>query len=199
MADIGVFPSSLATDLASPSLATVLLAKFDFGDGSGGTLTRRFHAGAGTFTAGGYDWQGVTDPAQTRLVKVGFIELPTVKIAAKVDITLTGVDSTFLAQVRADVAVIYGAPAEIYFQVVNPDTYAKVGDPVLIFDNGICGMPRFKAQASGLRAVTFAIDGIWANKNFAPGGRLNDADQQSRYSGDIGLELVGSAAYERIK
>lgn len=199
MADVGVFPSELATPLAAPSVASVLLARFDFGDGEGGTLTRRFHAGVGKIPAGGYDWEGVTDPGQTRVVSLSAVKLPSPKVAAKVDVTLSGIDRSFLAQLRADVGVIYTAAAEIYLQVGDPDTYEMVGNPVVIFRDGVCGMPKFAADRQGRRAITIPIEGIWANKNYAPGGRLNDASQKARYAGDRGGELIGSTAYERIK
>ena len=202
MADIGVFPASAEAYLAAPSVGIVLLAEFGFGDGEGGTLTRRFHAGHGDIVAGGYTWQGVSDPGQTRMVQVGAVELPKVQVAAKVEITLTGVDRTLLAQLRADVSVIYGAAAEIHFLIADYETGEPVLDPVLMFDNGICGMPTFTASIAGgvgVRTMIVPIDGIWANKNFAPGGRLNDAHQKARYPGDLGMELIGGPAYERIK
>lgn len=199
MADIGVFPSSLADDLAAPTVCVIPLAVFQFGDGAGGTVTRRFHTGVGTLTIEGVNYEGVTDPGQTRMVSLDFIELPTPQTAPKVDITLTGVDAAFLSTLRSQIGEIYGRPAEIYMAVINPETYQVVGSPVLVFDHGICGMPRFFADSVGTRAITLPIDGIWSSKNNAPGGRLNDADQKLRYPGDRGFELVGGVAEERIK
>lgn len=199
MADIGVFPAALETALSSPDVHYSLLARFVFGDGKGGTITRRFHRGVGTAAAGGHEWEGLTDPGQTRLTKVSAVEMPSPNVAAKIDLTLTGVDRELLAQLRADVRIIYTAECELYVQVVNPDTRETIGDPVTIFPNGRCGMPRFEATGVGVRSITIPVDGIWANKNFAPGGRLNDADQKSRYAGDRGLERVGSPAQELIK
>lgn len=199
MADIGVFPAELETALSSPDVHYSLLAKFVFGDGEGGTITRRFHRGQGTVAAGGFKWEGVSDPGQTRLTKISAVEMPTPNVAAKIDLTLTGVDRGLLARLRADVRIIYTAECELYAQVVNPDTRDLIGNPVTIFPNGRCGMPRFEATGAGVRIITIPVDGIWANKNFAPGGRLNDADQKSRYAGDRGLELVGSPAYELVK
>lgn len=199
MADIGVFPASLETALESPTAALVELAKFVFGDGEGGTITRRFHAGAGNITVEGEVYEGVTDPAGIRVVEISPVELPTAQVAAKVDITISYVDKTFAAQVRAERNVIYGAEAEIYECVFDTETYQPITSPVLIFDNGRCGYPRFAIQGNGLRAITIPIDGVWSSKNYEPGGRINNADQTQRYPGDRGFELVGSPAFERIK
>lgn|GEM_PF-1344111 len=199
MADIGVFPEELKPYLRAPTTAYAILAEFEFGDGEGGTIIRRFHRGVGTITAGGKKWEGVTDPDKTRVVSIGAVELPTVKSASKVDITLAGLDKEFLSALRQEISVIYGAPAELYLQVYNHDTYETISEPVLWFDNGVCGMPTITANAKGERSIVIVIDGILAAKNFPPGGRMNDANQKARYPDDRGAELIGSTAYEIIR
>jgi hypothetical protein len=199
MTALGVFPASVEDALSAPHVDRVMLARFDFGDGAGGTVTRRFHAGVGTIRAGGYDWLGVTDPGGTRVVALSFIELPTPQVLSKVDVTLTGVDSSFLSQVRQDVGLVYGAFAEIYMQLYVSGTAQPIGNPVTLFDNGRCGAPAFSAAAVGRRTLTIPIDGVWSARNFAPGGRINDADQKARYPGDRGAEAVGGVASETIR
>lgn len=199
MADIGVFPASLADALAAPTVALLELAVFVFGDGAGGTVTRRYHRGAGTLTIEGEDYIGISDPGGLRVVDISYVELPTTQVASKVDITLAGVDQAFQSLLISQINDIRGASAEIYFVCYDTDTYQPIGPPVLVFDNGVCGHPRFSARSDGLRTFTLPIDGIWSAKNHEPGGRLNDADQTQRFPGDRGFELIGSAAFERIK
>lgn len=192
---IGYFPADLADHLGAPTTSLVYLAEFQFSD-----FTRRFWRGVGTLEAGGHTWQGFQDARQVSCVHISEIEHPSINIAIKTEITLSSVNRQFLADVRSDSGLIDGAKASVYALAINPGTYQPIGDPIEVFF-GYCGAPTIKAKAGnpGIRSVSFSIDCIWSAKNFAPGGRLNDADQRTRYPDDRGLELVGSPAYERVK
>lgn len=199
MADIGIVPIEYAEALRSPNVSLVELAVFVFPDGNGGTVTRRWHLGAGTLVVDGDEYYGVTDPSGARVVSIGYVELPTVQIAAKLDITIRGVDQDFVSLIMTDARLVFGSPMELFFVPIDMTTYQPKGPKFLMFDNGRCGMPTITANASGLRAITIPVDGIWATKNFAPGGRMNNADQTRRFPGDRGAELIGGPAAERIK
>lgn len=198
MSDIGVVPAELAELLARPSVCLIDLAVFVFPDGEGGTVTRRWHRGAGTLTVDGDEYYGVADPTGARVISIGFVELPTVQVAAKLDITVRGADEDFMSVVLTDSHLIAGSSMELYFCAFDTDTYQPI-KKFLMFDNGRCGRPRVRAESSGLRVIDVPVDGVWSAKNFAPGGRMNNADQQRRFPGDRGAEFIGGPSEERVR
>ncbi|WP_083656504.1 hypothetical protein [Mongoliimonas terrestris] len=193
MTTIGIIPEEYEALLSAPHVVLTVLAHMQFASGE-----LRLHPGTGTLEAGGLEWQGVTDPGQTRVVKIGPVQLPEVNVASKVDLTLTGVDTAFLRETRRIVTSrhreVEGRRADLYLAVFRPGTDTAVTPPLPLFTNGRMTAPSFRFDGIGNREVTVGIEGVFSAKNFAPGGRYTTADQRRRYPGttDRFFEYVGA-------
>lgn len=150
----------------------------------------RLHNGVGTVTLGGYEWRGVTDPIGGRLVSVSEVEDPQYGQAPAVTIGLTGVDLEFLRSIRATARDLEGAPCDMYWCMVDPET----GDVLISLKRlfpGTLSAPVITLAGPGRRGIGFTVESIWSAKNFKPGRRWNSADQQRLYPGDLGLDFMG--------
>lgn len=189
---IGVFPPQVAEMLARPHVVATILGEFTvFGQ------LFRLHGGAGVLQAYGKSWYGVTDPASPRAVAIEAIDCPDPSIAAAVKVTLSGVDAAFVKSMRSDRSGVEGGEAGLYLAVFDPDTMATIGPLVAIFAPAWMTSPTINRAGAGTRDIEVTLESRWANRNFAPGGRLTDADQQQRFYGDTVLEFVGSYFQER--
>lgn len=188
----GVFPPEVAEMLAAPHVVATILGEFTV---SGQVF--RLHGGAGVLNAYGKTWYGVTDPTSPRAVSIDAIDCPDPSIAAAVKVTLSGVDAAFVKSMRSDRTGVEGSGAGLYLAVFNPDTMATIGPMVPIFVPAWMTSPTINRAGQGTRDIEVTLESRWANRNFAPGGRLTDADQQQRFPGDTALEFVGGFFQER--
>lgn len=163
------------------------------------STTIRMHSGSGRVTVGGYEWRGVTDPSGSQMVSLGAVEDPRFGQAAKVDIVLSGVNAAFLRSVKDAAREIEGRPANVYWCAFDQETGdAWAGGLKKLFP-GKLSSPAMRWAGSGIRTVSFTIEGPWQSQNFQFGGKWNPADQRRRYPGDKGLDFVGVKVQEIIK
>jgi hypothetical protein len=182
MAEIGIFPASYQSRLAADNVTYTILADLQFQSGR-----MRLHPGTGVLTVGGFDWIGCGDPGGNRLIEIGSVELPTVGVAAVVELRMSGINVEFLRGVRRVLAENYreveGRRADLYFAVFYPETVTPIGNPIPFFTDARMTAPSFKMEGPNSRTVTLSVEGIFSAKNFAPNGRHTEADQRRRYPG----------------
>lgn len=161
--------------------------------------TWRLHNGVGRKVVGGVEWRGVTDLGGQQLVAISAVEDPRFGQAAKVDITLAGINVNFLRSVKDQAREIEGAPADLYWCAFDQETHEPWSGGLKKLFPGYLSSPKRQSQGIGLRTVSFTIETLWQSQNFVFGGSWTDADQQQRYPGDKGLQYVGVKVTEVIK
>lgn len=189
---LGYFLQKMAPYLRTPGASLSYALRIEFGGDLG---ERRFWRGVGNRKFGGFEWEGFSDPDQLKLVGLSQLKHPQYNLAVKTTVAIAGMTREFMAQIREDRRVIYGAKASVYFVVTDLDSYEVVGEPVEFF-YGYCGQPQITLSN---RQIAIDIDSVWASKNHPIGGNLSPADQELRYPGDRGLELVGTPSQERTR
>lgn len=181
--------------LARPHIARAWFAELDLPTAED---TTRLHSGTGRVTVDGFEWVGISDPVGGRLVSVGQVEEPVFGQAASVAITLSGATAAFVASVKEVARDIEGRTASVYWAAFDGETQAVWPHGLkAVFRNGRMSAPALQWQGIGIRTVTLTIESMWSSQNFAPGGRWNDADQQRRYAGDLGMQYVGQKIEEK--
>jgi hypothetical protein len=180
MTEIGLVPESLFEVLSAPHVTLTFLLDAQFATGR-----VRMHPGWGTLNVGGYEWLGVTDPSGVRAVEIGAVQLAEPNVAAKVDLSLSGVDLDFLRAVRRIATEnhreVEGRRADLYLVVFEPETLNPVTGLLPFFTDARMTAPSWRFDGMNSRQVTLGLEGIFSAKNFAPGGRLTTADQRRRY------------------
>lgn len=171
--------------LAAPHVARAWLGEFDLPSG-----LLRLHSGCGRVEAGGVEWLGVSDPdVPGRLVSVATVTEPRFGSAAAVTISLGGVTADFMRSLRE--VPVEGRAARIFWALFDAETQEVVLGPRLLFPRGRITAPARSRDGLGSRRVTLTVEGPWSSLNYPIGGRWNDADQQRRHPGDLGLQFVG--------
>lgn len=191
-ATLGLFTAAQVAALSRPHVVCTLIAALHLYDG-----VLRVHPGYGTLTVDGNDYLGVTDPGRSRLVGLSEIEEPRVGVASAVEITLSGVDTTFLQAIRADYLRLEGRACDLQFALFDASTSALIGSPVPLMLGGTMTAPRIKFERPGVREFRFTVESLWSARNFTPAGRISDADQKRRSAGDKACRHVGSQRIEK--
>jgi hypothetical protein len=172
--------------LARPHVARAWFARLDFPDG-----IKYLHSGTGRITIGEHEYLGVSDPLSGRLVSIAQVEEPQFGTAAAVQIVLSGASKEFIQSVHATARELEGRAATIYWAAFDGETQEIITALVPLFPRGRMSSPTIHWQGIGQRHVSLTIENIWSSKNFAPGGKWNQADQRRRFPGDKGLDFVG--------
>lgn len=75
-----------------------------------------------------------------------------------------------------------------YWRAILDDSYAIIGEPILMFDGRVSG---FKLEDSG-RASKMSVEcaSHWSNFDTINGRKTNDTSQQAVFDGDLGLEFA---------
>lgn len=180
-----IFSEADLDALSAPHVGRAWFAALDLPSG-----LARLHNGVGRVMIGGHQWRGVTDPIGGRLVSLGEIEDPQFGSAPAVQITITGVDLDFVRSVKTMAREIEGRAADIHFAVFDPET-ADVLVPLRRLFPGIMSAPSISWEGPGQRSVSITVESLWSGQNFPPGGKWNNADQQRRFPGDLGLAFMG--------
>lgn len=188
---MAIFSADDLALLSGPHVSRAWFGEFDLPSGY-----QRLHSGVGRVTAGGFEWRGVSDPIGGQMVGVSQIEDPRFGQAAKVDITIGGVNVDFYKSVKQDARDIEGRAAKIWFGMFDPETEGLIMfKPV--FPRGYMSAPTLTRQGIGVRQIGLTIEGIWQAQNYPFGGKWTAADQRRRYPGDKGLDLVGVKVTEQ--
>lgn len=122
------------------------------------------------------------------LVARGEIPFSTDDEAGQLVLTMSGVDSTVMAKVRAEEGEIYNQPIYIWGQFF--DESLQLSDDRFLLFQGTMDVPTYTVNPSGARAVTIPCEGEWTDRNDARNSLFSDADQNARFPGDRGLEYV---------
>ncbi len=184
---------TIATDAGFDALAAgaayvpVLLVEMQFGSG-----TLRLTPYPLTLTAMGQTWTGLGTIGQ-----VGELRESEDGAAEKLTLTLSPVDLSTLALAMGNPTNYQDRPVRIWMALLDPQTYAMPGAPVLRFA-GVMDVIKLPRNASGdgeqqtgrieVECVTAAYD-VRSNPSSL---RLSNAQHQARYPGERGLEYVGS-------
>lgn len=187
MTKIGIFPDWAADYLSRPTVIVTLLLRIHFDSGTEG-----YHAGPGTIVFDGLKYLGVTDPGSKRAVKVDAVEEPRAGVASRVEITLSGVDSGFMKQVRSGAEPMEGKSADLMLGIWDSATKQAVGPAIPFFPFGKLTQPTWKAEASGVRSLMIGLESWFMARNAAVAGTYTGPDQRRRSSGDTACDFVGS-------
>ncbi len=153
----------------------VLLASLDFVGGM-----KRLWSGVGTLSWDGEDWLGAGS-----LGRVSTIEETMELRAAGMSMQLSGVQDEDLTEVITE--PIQGRRAKVYLGFLDSN-FQLVSDPIVIFDGR---MDTVEIVDGGSTAtITMMVENRLRDLDRARTRRYTDADQQSRYPNDRGLEYV---------
>ncbi len=159
-----------------------MLVYFDFGDAPG----RYWLGGFGPLvTADGQIWEG-----DGGLGAVDGLDVPIGTSAPVATFTMSGVDVRVAALARQQSALVKGRLVQVFVQFFTDDI-ALLDAPVVAW-TGILDVMTYRGLGEGKYAVSVTAETEWAARNKPPYGYLTDTDQQARFPGDRGLELVAS-------
>lgn len=164
-------------------VAPIHFADLDFSSGH-----VRVHSAVGTITWGGYDWLGVcTFGTVTGLEEKAELSRKTVTY------TLSGVPNDLIAVVLGE--DYQGRSAKIYVGLMSTTTFQLVADPELL-DSGSMDISDIDEGATCSVSITAESRiSAWSRPMVR---RYTDAEQQSRYPGDLGLEFLSQAVQKEI-
>ncbi|GAB6842383.1 hypothetical protein HNR00_003591 [Methylorubrum rhodinum] len=182
-------PFLTATQAAVAAGRTVrlaVLAYFDFADGPG----RYWLYGAGPLVTGdGQTWDGTGTLAQ-----IDGLDVPVGTTAPKATFTMSGVSARIAALARSQSANVRGRDVRVLVQFYVEATggaIVRLDDPIEVW-SGEMDVMSYDALGNGQFSVSVSAEGPWTARNKPPFGFLTDTDQQARFPGDRGLELVAS-------
>ncbi|GEP12252.1 hypothetical protein [Methylobacterium gnaphalii] len=178
------------TQRAAAQGATViaaLLVSFDFTD-----APAFYWTGDGPLkTADGQIWDGTSGLGQ-----VDGLSAPVGTSAPQATFTLSGVSARVAALARQQSALVKGREVRVSVQFCAEDL-ALLDAPVEVY-SGSLDVMTYQALGSGIFSVQTTAESPWTGRNKPPFGFLTDADQQARYPGDRGLELVAGLVAKTI-
>lgn len=191
----GIISSEDAERLAEPHICPAVLLDVDTG-----SETLRMHNGAGSLLIGGEWYRGVSNPAGSRMVKIGTIVHPEFGKAAAVEIILTGADLEFFKEMHDIGRDLEGRSATIYFVLFDQETQEIVLGPYSVFPRATLSAIKLSAGPEfGLRNIAFNVEGPFADINFPAMGSWSGAGQRGRYSGDKGMDFMGIEVQEVLE
>jgi len=164
-----------AAETVKEVVRPILLAYLDFLGGE-----KRLWSGIGTLSWDGEEWAGTG-----YLGRISTIEETMELRAAGMSMQLSGVKNVDLAEVIAE--PIQGRRAKVFLGFLNSN-FTLVSDPIVIFDGR---MDTVEIVDGGQTAtITMMVENRLRDLDRARTRRYTDADQQSRYPTDRGLEYV---------
>ncbi|MFY9292685.1 MAG: hypothetical protein WAP03_18625 [Methylorubrum rhodinum] len=173
-----------AAVIDSLSVRLAVLCEFDFVGEIG-----RYWLGFGPLrSADGRLWQGTGN-----LAKIDGLDVPVGTSAPKATFTLSGVDARAAALVRMKGAAVLGRDVRVLVQLYRDvDGGLETVEAPFEAWSGEMDLPRYDVLGEGKYAITVSAEGPWTARNKPPFGFYTDTDQQARFPGDRGLELVAS-------
>lgn len=160
---------------------------------------RRLHAGMGPKFAGGYEWEGVSDPFGGQLVGLGDVEELYFGQAPAVDVVMSGANRSFLKSIWADRHGIEGAACDLYFATFDAETGEEIVEFRKMMDGRLSGM-RVMLSGPVVRVVTLKIVSRFEGLNFpATGAMWSPTGQRQRHPGDKGLDYINADIVEVYK
>ena len=176
--------ATLSAETEKQVVRPILLAEFDFDE----TVDRAWSG------IGQLDWNGEVWYGAGNLGKVSTVEETTELKATGASFQLSGVPADLITKVST--AKIQGHKARMYLGFIDEDFTSLIADPFLVFD-GL--MDTIEISDGGDTAtITLTAESRLRDLERVRTRRYTDADQQSRYPGDKGLEYVPSMQDKKI-
>lgn len=107
----------------------------------------------------------------------------------KIEVTLSAVDTANISTALTE--HYQGLPATIYAGYLNVTTYALIADPVILFKGTMDNMEVTLGKTGTIKLNIVSELDNWRKPKII---RYNNDSQQSRYTGDKGLEYVEQIA-----
>lgn len=142
-------------------------------------------------TADNQVWQGAGT-----LGEISDLDSPVGTSAPVARFTMSGVDVSVAAKARAGAPNVRGRLVQVMVQFYT-DELGLVDSPVVAW-TGVLDLPKYSADGTGRYTVTISAETEWVARNKPPFGFLTDTDQQVRFPGDRGLELVASLVNKAV-
>lgn len=139
----------------------------------------RFHSELGTLSFGGNDYTGTG-----RLASIGIVEEDTELARTPITLALSGIPNDILSVVLSE--HYQGRQATVYLGYLDANRQL-VADPGIIY-RGLMDTPTI--DQGGQLSVTLSVESRFSKWDTPLVRRYNNADQQSRFPGDKGLEFV---------
>lgn len=124
------------------------------------------------------------------LAKLSGVPQTTKVQAQNVTISLSGIPSNLVSEAVAQVRVT--GTITIWLGFFNPSTGALINDPVQIYVGGL-DVPSI-SDGGDTSVISITCENPLLSLNLAPSGLFDDADQQIRFPGDLGLSFVTALA-----
>lgn len=159
----------------------------------------RLHNGVGRVTIAGQEWFGMSDPFGRQFIGISAVEDPRFGQAAKIDVTLAGVNVDFLRSVKDNARLIEGRLADVYWCAFDQETEEIWSGGLKKLFPGYMSAPAIHWTGIGVRAVSVTIETLWQSLNYPFGGKWTPADLKRRFPGAKGLDYVGVRVQEIIK
>ena len=179
------FPQTIEAALAGRVVRCSFLVLFDFV-----TTPMRLWTGAGELPAGGHTWSGLGE-----LGSITGIEQAIAGEAPAAQFILSGIDSEILSKARDEwESEAKDQPATVYIQFHNfeDDRPLELFDQPYAIWSGKMQTPSFDLRGADERKITVTAESRFALRSRPPFSQYTDRDQQQRFSGDLGFELVPS-------
>lgn len=175
-----------ATNEAAAQADTIAPVLFlDLGFDSGAV---RVHSWLGNITWGGNTYTGVG-----MLGQVNTIEEDSELARTPLSLTLSGIPTSMISVLLND--HYQGRTATLYLGYLGTDTLQLVDDPFILY-RGRMDTPEID-QGETL-TITLSVESRFAAWDRPQVRRYNNADQQSRYPGDLGLGFVEQSTEKQI-
>lgn len=180
------FTSTIEAAAADKTVRAAPLVEFLFK-----SSTERVWPGDYKLTAGGREWDGMT-----KLLSVDGLRSRSDLAAEALTIKVSGVSPELVAIAKDSANEAKGYPVNVYLQFFGEDWQPL--DNVILLRSAIMDQLRFSTTGPQLREVTCTAEGIFVARNYAPYAYYTDRDQNARFPGDRGLELVGGLVYKVV-
>lgn len=171
------------TAVTSNTTAPVLFAELDFASGF-----VRCHSGIGTISWGGYDWLGVGT-----FGIVSAVEDSSDLQRKTMTYTLNGIPTEMISLVLSQ--QYQGRTANLYLGFIDRTTGIFTDTPFII-DKGKMDISTIEEGAT--LSVTVSAESRMAAWDRPIIRRYTNAEQQSRFAGDLGLEYIDKAAVNQV-
>lgn len=175
--------SATATASQAEAIHPVLFVHLAFDDGD-----IRFHSELGDLVFGGNTFTGAG-----RLGGVSSMDEDSELSRTPLTLTLSGIPTDLLAGVLNQ--HFQGRTATVYLGYLDLTTRQLVADPAIMY-RGRMDTPQ--VERGDTLSITLSVESRFAAWDRPLSRRYNNADQQSRYPGDKGLEFVEQSVDRNI-
>jgi hypothetical protein len=183
---VALFTDTIKTAMAGNTVRAALLFEFLFK-----SSTERVWPGVYPITAGGHSWRGAGV-----VLSADGLGARADMAAVTTTINISGVDSNLVTIAKNSASEAKNYPANIYLQFFDVN-WQTLDDPVLV-KSVIMDVVTYAAVGVDKRNITVSAEDVFVARNYAPYAYYTDRDQNKRFPGDRGLELIGSLVYKVV-